>query len=77
MSSLIQALQSFVAYFYNAINSVTAWFSSVSSYITTSWYSLYTVSNVVCPPALQGLLAIMISIMVAFLIAKVVIHLIP
>lgn len=75
MTSLIDTLQSFFQWIYDSVDSLIEFCESAISWVSGMWLTVQTVANVVCPPALQGILAIMIGFMLAFLVVRLVVNL--
>lgn len=75
MSSLINTLQSFIQWVYDSVNALISFCVSAIDWVSHMWLVVQTVSNVVCPPALQGILALMISFMIVFLVVRLVVNL--
>lgn len=75
MTSLIQTLQSFFQWIYDSVDSLIAFCVSALAWASDMWLVVQTVANTVCPPALQGILAIMISFMLVFLVVRLVVNL--
>lgn len=75
MTSLIDTLQSFFQWIYDSVDSLIEFCESAINWVSGMWLTVQTVANVVCPPALQGILAIMIGFMLAFLVVRLVVNL--
>lgn len=75
MSSLIQILQSFFQWFFDSVDSVIGFCQSAIEWLSDMHVIVNSVVNVVCPPALQGILGLMISFMVIFLVVRLVVNL--
>lgn len=75
MTSLIDTLQSFFQWIYASVDSLIEFSESAISWVSGMWLTVQTVANVVCPPALQGILALMISFMLVFLVVRLVVNL--
>lgn len=75
MSSLIDVLQSFIQWIYSSAQSVIDFISDLSLWLVRTWATIQAVSNIVCPPALQVLLAFVIAFLLIMLVVKVVVNL--
>lgn len=75
MTSLIQTLQSFFQWLYDSVDSLIEFCVSALAWVSDMWLVVQTVANIVCPPALQGILGIMISFMLVFLVVRLVVNL--
>ena len=68
-------LQSFIEWIYDSAQSVVDFITSMVDWIGSAWLTFQTVSNFVCPPALQSLLAFVIGFLLIMLVVRVVINL--
>lgn len=76
MTSLINALQSFIEWIYTSVQEVVDSFTKIIGFVTsfyTDWY--LPVQNVVLPVWLQGLLALAFFTVVGFLVLRLIVEL--
>lgn len=75
MTALLDQLSSFIQWIYDSVSSLLDFCISAIEWLGDMVVVIQTVSNVVCPPALQLVLGLMISFMIVFLVVRLVVNL--
>lgn len=75
MNALLNQLSSFIQWIYDSVSALLDFCTSAIDWLGDMVVVVQTVSNVVCPPALQIVLGLMISFMIIFLVVRLVVNL--
>lgn len=72
MSAILDQIASFISWLYSSVSQVVDFVNSSVSWLHSEWLIIQTVSNTVFPPALQFVMAAVISFLFVMLIVKAV-----